>query len=142
VGLLAASGSAGAKELPVAGLAVTTRHPAAGRPIDVVVEFGPGFALANVTAVTDFEVSVLPAGRADDHGWPRDRDRLGAPVVIHAVSATEYRGSFVVRHPGDYFLVSRSGVYAREDATAGVTVTQPYVAPVRVRVGRSGTHAN
>jgi hypothetical protein len=133
-GLVGAAVPAGAKELPVAGLAVTTRHPVAGRPIHVVVEFGPGFALGNVTAVTEFEVSVLPAARAGRHGWPRDNDHLGAPVVIHAVSATEYKGEFVVRHPGDYLLVSRSGVYAREDAAAGVTVDEPYVAPVAFRV--------
>ena len=30
--------------------------------------------------------------------------------------------------------MSRSGVYAREDAAAAVTDTQPYVAPVAFRV--------
>ena len=112
-------------------------HPAPGRRAADprrASSSGPDFALGNVTAVTEFEVSVLPAARAGRHGWPRDSDHLGAPVVIHAVSATEYNGEFVVRHPGDYLLVSRSGVYAREDAAAGVTVNEPYVAPVAFRV--------
>ena len=135
---LVGTGTAAAKELPVTGLAVTTAHPVAGRPIEVVVDFAAGFALGNATAVTDFEISVLPAKNTGRDGWPRNRDHLGTPVIIHSVdgpaSATEYRGTFVVRHAGRYVLVSRSGVYAHEDVAAGVTLTIPYVKPVRFRV--------
>ena len=63
------------------GLAVTTRHPVTARPIHVVVQFGPGFALGNVAAVTERRsASSRPAAPTATAG-PHDRDHLGAPVV-------------------------------------------------------------
>jgi hypothetical protein len=57
--------------------------------------------------------------------------------VIHAVSNSEYRGSFVAPTSGTYVVFSRSSLSAREGRAAGENITRSYPQPVRITVGDS-----
>src|SRR5690242_8444895 len=116
--LVAGGGPAAAKMLPFDRAVVTTQHPRAHQPVDVVVRFGNGFDIGDYAWEND-EVSVLPASHTDSGGYPLDRNDRGIAIRLHHIAKGTYRGSFVVPTAGDYVIVDWSSVFEREDRAIG-----------------------
>src|SRR5258706_7449645 len=118
IALLWQADAAFAKILPVTSIEVTTVRPTVGHRIDVLVRFAPNFNLGDA-AWENYEVSVMPSSKADARGWPLDHGDRGTPVPLRRIAKGVFRGTFVVRRPGDYFVVAWSSVYARQDRLRG-----------------------
>jgi hypothetical protein len=116
-------------------------QPTVGYRVDVLVRFGPNFELSDAEW-ENHEVSVIPAGRADAKGWPLDRTVRGTLVPLRRISKGVFRGTFVVRRPGDYVVFAWSSVYAREDRLHGFVTKGHYATPVRFRVFGGATTAS
>jgi hypothetical protein len=133
IALLWQAGPAFAKILPVTSIEVTTVHPTVGHRVDVLVRFAPNFTLGDAEW-ENHEVSVIPTSNADARGWPLDRGDRGIPVPLRRIGTGVFRGTFVVRRPGDYFVFAWSSVYARDDRLLGVVTKGHYATPVRLRI--------
>lgn len=129
-----------AKILPVRSIEVTTAQPTVGHRVNVLVRFGPDFKLGDAPW-ENFEVSVLPMRRTDASGWPLGLSDRGTAVPLRRVSQGVFRGTFVIREPGQYAVFAWSSVYAREDRSRGVVTKAPFAAPVRLRIGRDASAA-
>jgi hypothetical protein len=130
---------AGAKGLPIASVSVSTTTPTAGKPFTVTVRFLPGQDFGDYGWENE-EVTVLPATRADARGWPLSFEDRGRAIPIHRVGFGVFRGTAVVRTPGDYVVVDGSAVIERIDRAQGiVNVRGPYAFPVRIRVVRASS---
>jgi hypothetical protein len=138
--LLGQADLAFAKILPVTSIEVTTVHPAVGQRVDLLVRFAPNFTLGDA-AWENHEVSVIPTGKADAMGWPLDLGDRGTPVRLRRIDKRVFRGTFVVRRPGDYFVFAWSSVYAREDRLHGVVTKAHYATPVRLRIDATASIA-
>jgi hypothetical protein len=127
--------AAGAKELPVAAVEVSTRKPTAGQPFTVVMRLSAGLDMPDA-GWEDFEVLIMPAARTDAEGWPRESTFWGTPVSLRRTAPGAYRGSVTVDHPGAYFAIARSAIVARRDRLNGVVAIQHAATalPVRLRV--------
>ena len=134
------AGTAAAKGLPVTSVEVTTAKPTVGKPIEVIVRFGRGFDLADAEW-ENWEVSVVPKAETDAHGWPSDprgwpssATFRGVPVRLRHIGTGTYRGSVVIRRPGDYTVVDWSHVHAADAFRADITDKHDYLAPVPLHV--------
>ena len=87
------------------------------------------------------EVSVLPAALTDAQGWPvAPSYERGTPIPIHRVGFGVFRGTGVVRHPGDFVIVDWSAVVIRQDRAQGiVNVGANDATPVRLHVVRAAS---
>ena len=133
IALLWQADAAFAKILPVTSIEVTTVQPTVGHRVDVLVRFAPNFKLGDAEW-ENHEVSVIPTSKADAKGWPLDRTDRGTPVPLRRIGKGVFRGTFVVRQPGDYVVFAWSSVYAREDRLHGVVTKGHYATPVRLRI--------
>jgi hypothetical protein len=133
IALLGQADAAFAKILPVTSIEVTTVRPTVGHRVDVLVRFAPNFTLGDAEW-ENYEVAVMPAGKADARGWPLDPADRGTPVPLRRIGKGVFRGTFVMRRPGDYFVFAWSSVYAREDRLHGVVTKGHYATPVRLRI--------
>jgi hypothetical protein len=135
--VLAIAAPADAKGLPIAAVSVSTTTPTAGKPFTVTVRFLPGQDFGDDGWEND-EVTVLPASRADAQGWPRSDQDRGRAIPIHRIGFGVFRGTAVVRTPGDYVVIDGSALIQRIDRAEGiVNVRGPYALPVRMRVARA-----
>ena len=138
VTLVAAAPPAGAKGLPIASVSVSTATPTVRKPFTVTVRFEPGQDFGDYPW-EDVEVSVLPAALTDAQGWPvASLDGRGKYIPIHRVGFGVFRGTAVVRHPGDFVIVDWSAVVIRHDRAQGIVNVGPNDAtPVRLHVVRA-----
>jgi hypothetical protein len=135
VAIVLGPGSAVAKILPVDSVEIVSGHPTAGHPIQVLVRFGDNFDLGDYPWENS-EVAVVPADRTDANGWPLDRNDRGIAVPLRRVSKGAYRGTFIVKAPGNYVVFAWSSVYAREDRMLGVVTKRTYANPVKIRIAK------
>ncbi|HEX4493153.1 MAG TPA: hypothetical protein VH914_18265 [Acidimicrobiia bacterium] len=130
---------AGAKVLPIASVSVSTPTPTVGKPFTVGVRFQPGKDFGDYPWENN-EVFVLPAARADAQGWPLSNEDRGKAIPIHRVAFGRFRGTAVVRTPGDYVVIDGSGLSARVERAQGVVnIPGTYASPVRLHVVRAAT---
>jgi len=132
--IVARAPGAGANGLPIASVSVSTPTPTVGEPFTVTVRFRPGEDYFDA-GWEDYEIRLLTAARADAQGWPQSHDDLGKPIPIRRVAFGVFRGTAVVRTPGDYVVLDGSTLSARSARALGVVhPVGGSAAPVRVHV--------
>jgi hypothetical protein len=122
--LAMAAPPAGAKGLPIGSVSVST----------VTVRFRPGLDYIDA-GWEDFEIFLLSAARTDAQGWPLVPGEHDKSIPIRRVGFGVFRGTAVVRTPGEYVVLDTSSLSAHiQRAQHFAIINGGDASPVRLHV--------